>query len=129
MVSPLGFRTSDKYLKRAGLDYWSEVNISIIKDLEDLLEKVPNNFYFFSSKASRPYTEIPFETTDMLIFGSETSGLPAHFHERWPESFFTIPMIHDARCLNLSNTVAIVIYEAWRQQDFAGGASDLPPND
>lgn len=101
-------------LKRAGLDYWNEVQINEIDSLEELSPP----FYFFSSKVDRPYTDIHFSGDEHLIFGSETSGLPDWVHERWPDSFYTIPMKNEARCLNLSNAVAIVTYEALRQTQF-----------
>ena len=118
LVRPLGFRISDKNLKRAGLDYWDEVEIEYIDNLENFLEETQKPFYFFSSKATRPYTEINYTDQDLLIFGSETAGLPQSIHDRWPENFYTLPMRSDRRSLNLSNTAAIVSYEALRQQDF-----------
>ena len=118
MIPPLGFSTSNRYLKRAGLDYWMGVDVEIIEDLEDFLENQKHNFYFLSSKVSATYTDVKYHCNDIIIFGSETSGLPTKFHQRWPEKFLTIPMVDDARCLNLSNAAAIVIYEAWRQHSF-----------
>lgn len=118
LVEPLGFSVNDRWLKRAGLDYWEGVNVQIISNLEMLLESSTSNFLFFSSKAKRKYTEPVYSGNDYLIFGSETTGLPAHFQERWPEKFLTIPMKPDARCLNLATSVGIVTYEAWRQFDF-----------
>ncbi|MEI8365615.1 MAG: tRNA (cytidine(34)-2'-O)-methyltransferase [Parachlamydiaceae bacterium] len=116
LVRPLGFSVSNRWLKRAGLDYWEGVDVSYIDDLETFLEQTPHNFYFFSSKAPQSYTSISFKSDDLLIFGSETSGLPSHFTEKWPERFATIPMISGARCLNLATSVGIVLYEALRQQ-------------
>ncbi|MGR3912834.1 MAG: tRNA (cytidine(34)-2'-O)-methyltransferase [Candidatus Rhabdochlamydia sp.] len=121
LVPPLGFKTSNRWLKRAGLDYWEGVNVTIDDTFEDNLPLLPSSFYFFSSKATKPYTEIAFQPTDYLIFGSETAGLPPKWLEEFPDQFYTIPMLEEARCLNLSNSVAIVLYEAWRQQQF------LPP--
>jgi len=112
LVRPLGFRTSDRMLKRAGLDYWEGVDIEFIDDFETYLEQSPHPFYFFSSKATRSYRDIDYTPSDLLIFGSETTGLPDHFYERWPERFVTIPMKNPGRCLNLSNCAAIAIYEA-----------------
>jgi tRNA (cytidine/uridine-2'-O-)-methyltransferase len=116
-----GFHTSDRQLKRAGLDYWEGVNVQIIQELEDLvkmLESAPHNFYFFSSKASVIYSNVSYEAQDFLIFGSETTGLPDIFLRKWPERFATIPMVEGARCLNLATSAGIVVYEAWRQQGF-----------
>ncbi len=118
LVRPLGFQVSDRSLKRAGLDYWDEVNIEYTDDLEFFLEESDCPFYFFSTKATRPYSDITYTDQDLLIFGSESSGLPQGIHERWPDRFFTIPMRSDRRSLNLSNSAAVVSYEALRQQSF-----------
>lgn len=118
LVKPLGFTINDRQMKRAGLDYWQEVSITLIEDLSSFLEKTSCPFYFFSSKTKRPYTDIDFGQNSHLIFGSETSGLPKAFFERYPEKFYTIPMARGARCLNLANSVAVVLYEAHRQQNF-----------
>lgn len=118
LVRPLGFHITNHYLKRAGLDYWDEVNVSFVDNLLEELEKTQIPFYFFSSKATKYYTDIDFIEGSYLIFGSETKGLPPIFSEKWPEHFYKIPMQTKARCLNLSNAVAIVIYESWRQKDF-----------
>lgn len=118
MVAPLGFSTSNRMLKRAGLDYWNDVSIEIIEDLYTYLENSTSNFYFFSSKANKYYTECKYNPDDLLIFGSETEGLQQKYLERWPQNFCTLPMIPNSRCLNLSNSVSIAVYEAWRQQNF-----------
>lgn len=118
LVTPLGFSTSNRMLKRAGLDYWEGVTVAFIDDLAAYLEQTKHPFYFFSSKVQTPYTSCSYSEDALLIFGSETSGLPAFFHERWPERFLTIPMRKNLRCLNLSNAASIVIYEALRQQGF-----------
>ncbi len=118
LVRPLGFSINSRHLKRAGLDYWDEVNIDLIDNLEEFLEQETNPFYFFSSKSNRPYTEPLYTPEDTLIFGSETRGLPPIFFERFPEKFYTIPMASNKRCLNLSNSVSIVLFEALRQQNF-----------
>lgn len=118
MVRPLGFSTQDRWLKRAGLDYWEGVKVSFIDDLESYLDKFSGSFFFFSSKATQLYTSISYDADSCLIFGSETTGLPPVFHEKWPERFVTIPMIPGARCLNLATSAGIAVYEAWRQQGF-----------
>lgn len=118
MVRPLGFSTSDRWLKRSGLDYWEGVEVDIIDDLAHLLEGTEQPFYFFSSKATKLHTEVKYTKDSLLIFGSETSGLPAWVHEKWPDRLVKIPMIADVRCLNLSVSVGIGVYEAWRQQQF-----------
>ena len=119
LIRPLGFSVSDRWLKRAGLDYWEGVDISFSDDLEKLLEETTQNFYFFSSKPKQRYCDISYKPDDILIFGSETTGLPAHYNERWPDRFATIPMVEGARCLNLATSVGIVLYEASRQQNFS----------
>ncbi len=119
LVRPLGFKLGDRQLKRAGLDYWDEVNISEINDLESFLETTNLPFYFLSSKSDKPYTEIPFSHDSLLIFGSETSGLPEKYHQKWASKFYTIPMCAHQRSLNLSNSAAIVLYEGLRQLSFS----------
>ncbi len=118
LVNPLGFSINDRWLKRAGLDYWEGVEIEVIDNLEELLLGIKNPFYFFSSHATKRYSDIQYTLDDWLIFGSETSGLPGNFLNRWPEKFVTIPMRSKARCLNLSTTVGIALYELQRQLDF-----------
>lgn len=118
MVHPLGFSTQDRWLKRAGLDYWEGVHVSFLDDLEAFLEQESAPFYFFSSKATALYTTVSYTTDSALIFGSETSGLPDVFFKRWPERFVKLPMKPEVRCLNLATSVGIGVYEAWRQQEF-----------
>jgi tRNA (cytidine/uridine-2'-O-)-methyltransferase len=119
LVEPLGFSISKRQVKRAGLDYWDDVEISTIQNLEEYLESTPYPFYFFSSKAKKSYTDVQYDPNSILIFGSETTGLDPLFYERWPEHFITIPMLPGARCLNLSNSAAIAVYEVLRQNNFA----------
>lgn len=119
LVTPLGFDTSDKALRRAGLDYWDGVSVTLIDDLFAFLEKVSCPFYFFSSHAKKSYTDVSYTEESLLIFGSETAGLPKIYHDTWPNQFVTIPMISSERCLNLSNSVAIGLYEGLRQLQFA----------
>ena len=122
LVTPLGFSTSSRMLRRAGLDYWENVTVTLIDDLSSYLEREPHPFYFFSSKASQPYTAAEYGANDCLIFGSETTGLAPEFRERWPQRFLTVPQREGPRCLNLASCAAVVIYEAWRQQQFQGAA-------
>lgn len=119
LVRPLGFSTASRHLKRAGLDYWAGVDIEEISDLPLYLQSQEAPFFFFSSKASNPYTAAPYTDDSLLIFGSETTGLPPIFFETWEERFYTIPMREEARCLNLANSAAIVLYEALRQTHFS----------
>jgi tRNA (cytidine/uridine-2'-O-)-methyltransferase len=118
LVPPLGFSINDRWLKRSGLDYWEDVQVKTIENLEEWLEKTENDFIFFSSKATQLYTEVSYSPQDALIFGSETSGLPEQFFLRWPERFVRIPMVPEVRCLNLATSVGIAVYEAWRQNNF-----------
>ena len=118
LVAPLGFKTDNKSLKRAGLDYWEGVKVTIINDLSAYLMSSSLPFYFFSSKGEVAYSHVAFEEDAILIFGSEVSGLAPEFYKKWPEKFFTIPMQKGSRCLNLSNSVAIVLYEGLRQNGF-----------
>lgn len=119
LVRPLGFSTSDKALKRAGLDYWDGVDVEFTDNLLTYLEVLKSPFYFFSSKATKYHTDVAYTHEAHLIFGSETSGLPSFFYEKWPEKFVKIPQRESARCLNLSNAVAVGLYEGWRQLNFA----------
>lgn len=126
LVEPLGFSLSDRWMRRAGLDYWSGVNLKVIDDLESFLEKADFDFYFFSSKASKGYHQITYGPHDALVFGSEVEGLPKSLFEKWSEKYVTIPMrqgLHPERevggCLNLATSVGIGLYEAWRQRQFS----------
>lgn len=114
LVKPLGFSTSDRWLKRAGLDYWEGVNVEYIDDLESHLEATPHPFTFFSSHAKTLYTEGSYTPSSLLIFGSETAGLPPVYRERWPDRFVKIPMKGTGRCLNLATSVGIGLYEAMK---------------
>ena len=118
LVPPLGFSISDKWLKRAGLDYWEGVNVQVIENIEEILDTTPYAFTFFSSKATKFHTEHKYNTNDYLIFGSETSGLPDRFFQKWPDRFVKIPMKEGVRCLNLATSVGIGVYEAMRKNSF-----------
>lgn len=115
LIRPLGFSVHDRWLKRAGLDYWEGVDVQIYDDLPTLLEQTENNFYFFSSKATKLYTEAKYKKGDFLIFGSETSGFPPEYFQKWPDRFVKIPQVPGKRCLNLATSAGIGIYEAIRQ--------------
>ena len=121
MVRPLGFEVSDKYLKRAGLDYWDLVNISYYDSFDELQAKFPNaRFFFFTTKARRRHSDVAFQDGDFLVFGKETKGLPEELLIKNEETCLRIPMDARARSLNLSNSAAIAVYEALRQTDFKG---------
>ena len=118
LVRPLGFHFSDRKLKRAGLDYWDQVDITLIDDLPSFLATAGPPF-FFSSHATTFYHEVSYPEDALLIFGSETRGLDAGYRELWPHAFYKIPMRGKSRCLNLANAVSIVLYEGLRQNNFA----------
>ena len=114
LVGKLGFALTDKYTKRAGLDYWDSVDLHKINSMEELFESNPNaNFYYLTTKKKRKYTEIQFKNGDFIVFGPESRGLPAEYVTA--ETALTIPMKEGQRSLNLSNSVAIVAYEVIRQ--------------
>lgn len=116
LVGKLGFSLSDKYLKRAGLDYWNSVNITKYDTLEQLKADYPNsNFYYLTTKSKNLYTDRKFKKGDFFVFGPETRGLPEDLLRTEAQTAVTIPMANGQRSLNLSNSVAIVVYEAIRQ--------------
>ena len=119
LVKPLGFSIDDKHLKRAGLDYWDMVKVHIHDNFQEVLDKYPNNnFHYCSTKAPRAHSEATFQLDDMLVFGKETAGIPESILKANWEKCIRIPMIEGARSLNLSNSAAIVAYEAMRQLDY-----------
>jgi tRNA (cytidine/uridine-2'-O-)-methyltransferase len=119
LVGPLGFEITDKALRRAGLDYWYSLDVTLYDSLEDFLSKVrPERMWLLTTKAPRRYTDVQFQDGDYLFFGRESAGLPEPFLEAHRESCLKIPMAPEARSLNLSNSVAITVYEALRQLDF-----------
>ncbi|MBE6895713.1 MAG: tRNA (uridine(34)/cytosine(34)/5-carboxymethylaminomethyluridine(34)-2'-O)-methyltransferase TrmL [Ruminococcaceae bacterium] len=119
LVKPLGFTIDDSKLKRAGLDYWSELDLHIHESLADFLEYAKGKpLYFASTKAAHTYSEIEYPEDAFFVFGKETKGLPETLlHDNY-ENSIRIPMRTSLRSLNLSNSVAIVLYEALRQRDF-----------
>ncbi len=121
LIKPLGFDISEKAVKRAGLDYWHLVDVRVYENLVDFFEKNQvDQMWCLSTKAPRCYTEADFQDGCYLFFGKETKGLPEDFLEAHRESCVRIPMRSEARSLNLSNSVAITVYEALRQQEFSG---------
>ncbi len=122
LVKPLGFSVSDKYLKRAGLDYWKDADIFYYESIKELFDKHTNsNFYFFSTKAGKVYTDIKYQEGDFFVFGKETKGLDEKLLQANLNKTVRLPMVSEIRSLNLSNTVAIAIYEGWRQLEFIQG--------
>lgn len=136
LVRPLGFSLDDKYLKRAGLDYWPLARVQVHDDFPSLLAEYPGlPHYFFTTKGAQPYTSFAYPKEALLVFGCETRGLPEALLTKYPGACARIPMLAQARSLNLSNSVAVALYEALRQHDFAGlleegsltGRDDAPP--
>lgn len=122
LVKPLGFEISDKQLRRAGLDYWHLVKVVIHESFDEVLSSADQtaHFYYFTTKAPRAYTEASFHKGDYLVFGRETKGLPEELLVQHKAECVRIPMIEESRSLNLSNSVAIAVYEGLRQNDFEG---------
>lgn len=121
LIKPLGFSVADKYLKRAGLDYWKLVNITYYENLEEFLVNVKDkNVFISTTKESRFYTDVNYTDDCYIIFGKETAGLPDRVHQEFAKNRIKIPMIDNvnARSLNLANSVNIVMYEALRQLGF-----------
>lgn len=124
LVEPLGFSMDDRQLKRAGLDYHEMANVSVHPDWQACKRALrPGRLFAFTTRAERPYTEVPYEANDVFVFGAETAGLPqAVLDEFAPVQRLRLPMLPGNRSINLSNAVAVVVYEAWRQLGFRGGA-------
>ena len=123
LIEPLGFDISERAVRRAGLDYWHLVEVFTYKNLEELFTRHPEvaeDLWLTTTKAPRPYSEARFSGDCWLFFGKETAGLPLAFRERFRDRCVRLPMISEARSLNLSNTVAVCVYEALRQTGFAG---------
>ena len=118
LVGPMGFRLDDKKLRHAGLDYWKYLDISYYDSLSDFFEKNSGNFYFFSTKAQRRHTDAAYPDGCYLFFGKESAGLPEQLLFDHPDNCVRIPMLDEARSLNLSNSVAIGVFEVLRQWDY-----------
>lgn len=132
LIEPLGFSISEKAVKRAGLDYWSMVDITTYPSLDAFFAAHPEpDLWLATTKAPRDYTQARFSTDCWLFFGKETAGLPADLRERYYDRCIRIPMRPDARSLNLANSVAVLTYEALRQQGFPGlsGAGEMARRD
>jgi tRNA (cytidine/uridine-2'-O-)-methyltransferase len=121
VVKPLGFSVEDRYLKRAGLDYWKDVNVYYYDSFSELRQKYTgSSFFFATTKAAKAYTEASYNNGCFIVFGKETKGLPEELLEENRENCVRIPMRDGIRSLNLSNSAAIIIYEALRQNGFDG---------
>lgn len=121
LVKPLGFSIDDKHLKRAGLDYWDLLDLSIYENFAEFEKKNPQGpRYLATTKGKHTYTEISYEQGGYILFGKETKGLAPEILARYPDTTIRLPMLDQARCLNLSNSVAVVAYEVLRQWGFPG---------
>lgn len=121
LIEPLGFKLNEKALKRAGMDYWNDLDVTTYIDYQDFLEKNPGvKIYMATTKAHKVYTEVEYESDCYIMFGKESAGIPEEILVEHEEDCMRIPMNGDIRSLNLGNSVAIVLYEALRQNGFAG---------
>lgn len=120
LIKPFGFDLSDKYLKRAGLDYWKYLNLTIYENLDDFFEKNKDvNFYLATTKTKNIYSDVKFKDGDFIFFGKETAGLPEDLINKYGDRAIRVPMIKDLkRSLNLANSCTVILYEALRQLDF-----------
>ena len=119
LIEPLGFRLNEKNLKRAGMDYWKDLDVTTYIDFNDFMEKNPGaKIYMATTKAHKVYTDVQYEPDCYIMFGKESAGIPEEILLENQETAIRIPMIGDIRSLNLSNSVAIVLYEALRQNNF-----------
>jgi tRNA (cytidine/uridine-2'-O-)-methyltransferase len=124
LIQPLGFQLDDRQLKRAGLDYHEYARVQVHNDWPALLQALPGRRFAFSTKATTRFDSVQYLPGDVLIFGPETRGLPGELLASFdPQRLLRLPMVATSRSLNLSNAVAVVVYEAWRQNGFAGTAS------
>ena len=120
LIEPLGFRLDEKSLKRAGMDYWNDLDVQTYIDFDDFMEKNPGaKIYMATTKAPNVYTDVNYEPDCYIMFGKESGGIPEEILVKHKEDSVRIPMVGDIRSLNLSNSVAIILYEAFRQHDFA----------
>lgn len=121
LIEPLGFRLNEKALKRAGMDYWSDLDVTTYIDFDDFMTKNPGaKIYMATTKAVKVYNEVEYEPDCYIMFGKESAGIPEEILVDHEEHCVRIPMVGDIRSLNLGNSVSIVLYEALRQNQFAG---------
>jgi len=119
LIEPLGFRLTEKEIRRAGMDYWKDLDVTTYINWEDFMEKNPNaKIYMATTKGKHVYTDVEYEPDCYIMFGKESAGIPEEILVEHPEECIRIPMIGETRSLNLSNSVAIVLYEALRQNHF-----------
>ena len=120
LIEPLGFSLSEKALKRAGMDYWGQLDVTTYVNYEDFLQKNPKaKIYYATTKGRHVYSDVQYEEDCYIMFGKESAGIPEEILKDHPNECVRIPMIGETRSLNLSNSVAIVLYEALRQHDFS----------
>ena len=121
LIKPLGFDISDKAVRRAGMDYWKELDLHVYENFEEFVERNPGaKIYMATTKARKAYTEVEYKGNDFIMFGKESAGIPEEILVKYEDTSVRIPMIGEIRSLNLSNSVSIILYEALRQQDFEG---------
>ena len=122
LIKPLGFSLEDKYIKKGGLDYWEKVQLFIWEDFDHFykenIENKDANLYFATTKTNQKYSDVKFQKNDFIMFGPESRGIPEEILNKYKENNITIPMLPLGRSLNLSNAVAIVLFEALRQNNF-----------
>ncbi len=121
LIEPLGFQLNERAIKRAGMDYWKDVDVTRYMNWQDFLEKNPRaNIYMATTKGRKIYTEVQYEPDCYLMFGKESGGIPEEILKEYLDACVRIPMVGETRSLNLSNSAAIVLYEALRQNQFGG---------
>ena len=119
MIEPFGFLLNEKSLKRAGMDYWNDLDVTRYLDYEEFLQKHPGSkIYYATTKGPRTYADVRYEDGCYIMFGKESAGIPEEILAANPDTCIRIPMVGETRSLNLSNSVAIILYEALRQHDF-----------
>ena len=119
LIEPLGFQIDEKHLKRAGMDYWDKLDVTVYDDFNDFLAKNPGaRIYMATTKSKQKYTDVNYEEDCFIMFGKESAGIPEEILLDYKDTAVRIPMYPEIRSLNLSNSVAIVLYEALRQHDF-----------
>ncbi|MDO9577388.1 MAG: tRNA (cytidine(34)-2'-O)-methyltransferase [Candidatus Cloacimonadales bacterium] len=119
IIKPMRFMITDKYLKRAGLDYWDKLQLFFHDNLDGLIAKYPeNSIYYCTTKSNQLYTNVKYRKGDFFVFGPESRGIPEDILHKYWENAITIPMTAQIRSLNLSNSVSVILYEAWRQVGF-----------
>lgn len=120
LIEPLGFRLSEKALRRAGMDYWQDISVSVYADFTEFKERNPQaKIWMATTKAQYVYTDVKYGPDDFIMFGKESAGIPEEILVDYKETCIRIPMLHKTRSLNLANSVAVIIYEALRQNGFS----------